>query len=107
MLVVLLSALVGCGPNCQSTCQRLYGDAPNCAIQRAGRDAEELIDYCMTQCETAMETPGDLGEYDPLVAQGQNESITIDNEKQAALWMDCISESDCSRFSDGYCAPVW
>ncbi|MCB9761322.1 MAG: hypothetical protein H6739_15880 [Alphaproteobacteria bacterium] len=107
LLLTILGTLAGCGPNCQSTCNRIYGDAPNCGIQRGGRTQVELYDRCITECETAMDSPGELDGYDPLVRQGSSEDINIENEKQAAVWMDCIAESDCSRLSSGYCAPIW
>lgn len=105
-------ALTACGPNCQSTCNRLYGNGSNangdadCSISRPGRSDTELIDQCLTECGKALETPGEVGAYDPFVQQGQNTSIELENERQAALWMECIEEQSCSRLSEGYCAPV-
>ena len=107
LIALVLATLTGCGPNCQSTCNRIYGDEPDCAIQRAGRDKTELVNYCLNECENALTSPGELEGYDPFVAQGQSESISIDNEKQAALWMDCVTESACDRLTSGYCAPIW
>lgn len=105
-------ALTACGPNCQSTCNRLYSSGVNavgdedCSISRPGRSDSELIDSCMDDCSTALSTPGEVGAYDPFVQQGQNTSIELQNERQAALWMECIEEQSCSRLSEGYCAPV-
>lgn len=105
-------ALTACGPNCQSSCNRLYSSGSNdagvedCSISRPGRSDSELIDQCLTECEDALSTPGEVGAYDPFVQQGQNTSIELENERQAALWMECIEEQSCDRLSQGYCAPV-
>lgn len=110
--VTTMLALSACGPNCQSTCNRLYSSSTNsageedCSISRPGRSDSDLIDTCMTECEDALSTPGEVGAYDPFVQQGQNTSIELQNERQAALWMECIEEQSCSRLSEGYCAPV-
>lgn len=109
-LGVLLAA--GCGPNCQTTCQRLYADGiqdgqEDCGIGRPGRTQGELIDQCNDYCEAALDTPGDLGSFDPYTRAGSNESITLENERQAALWMECVADTTCTRLNEGYCAPVW
>ncbi|MCB9742596.1 MAG: hypothetical protein H6740_08355 [Alphaproteobacteria bacterium] len=106
-IVWILASLVGCGPNCQSTCNQIYGSEPQCNIQRGGRDQVELIQYCLDECENALSQPGELDGYDPFTAQGRNESIDIENEKQAAVWMDCVADQACDRLTDGYCAPIW
>lgn len=107
--------IAGCGPNCQSTCQRLYADGSqniggdtveDCGIERAGRSQTQLIDDCMNQCENALDTPGEMGPYDPYTRSGSSESVTIDNERQAAIWMQCIEETSCDRLTDGFCLPV-
>ena len=83
----LLLFLSGCGPNCQSTCQRIYGNGVNadaiedCAIQRPGRTQGDLIDTCMDNCENALDQPGELGTYDPMAA-------VFDLDEEAALqWL--------------------
>ena len=108
--------VAGCGPNCQSSCQRLYGagsqtingeGVEDCGIQRAGRSQSELTDTCLEECYGALDNPGEVGAFDPYHRAGSNESVTLDNERQAALWMQCISETSCENLQDGYCAPVW
>lgn len=115
-MLVLLSSLLACGPNCQSTCQRLYGESTqrvygeqitDCGIDRAGRDASELVDTCMDECQAALEVPGEVGPYEPYERTGSSESVDIENERQAAVWMECIAETSCDRLREGYCAPVW
>jgi len=115
-MLVLLMSLTACGPNCQSTCQRLYGEGAqtvngeqleDCGIQRAGRDANDLIGTCMDNCEGAIDEPGETGPYNPYERTGSSESVDLENERQAAVWMQCISETSCDRLTEGYCAPVW
>lgn len=105
-LILTFGSLTGCGPSCYSTCDRLYRPE-QCDIRRGGRTAEELVGYCLEECQGAMETPGELEGYNPLEASGSNESVVLENEKQAAVWMDCVQENACDRLSSGFCAPVW
>ena len=107
VVLLILGTLVGCGPNCNSTCQALYGDQPNCQIQRGGKSQTELLSDCQNYCEEALKHPGDLGDYQPYEAIGSTQSVELENEKQAAMWMECVSEMSCDRLTDGYCAPVW
>ena len=104
------TVLVGCGPNCQSTCQRIYGDGiqdvgADCAIP--GRTSTDLINTCMQECEDALDTPGEIGSYNPIVQQGAQTSVELENERQAALWMECVGEKSCGNLEEGYCAPIW
>ena len=96
----------GCGPDCQSTCERLYTES-ECNIQRAGRDVDWLLGNCRSMCEEALKNPGEIGAYDPYAQSGYGSSIQITNEQQAALWMECVAEMDCAKIDeDNYCAPV-
>jgi hypothetical protein len=106
-LVALLG--IGCGPNCQSTCSRLYGNAAGeCKIERPGfQTAEQLMEVCQDACEEALSKSGEVGSYDPNDRKGSTTAVELENEKQAALWMDCISETSCEYLETGYCAPVW
>jgi len=107
---VLLGASVlaaGCGPDCQSTCQRIYSTVEGgCGIQVPGRTRDESIRSCVTSCEDALVRPGQLGDYDPNTRSSNGETVTLENEKQAAAWMDCIQEADCLALDDGFCAPL-
>jgi len=106
-LMPLLSILLtGCGPSCQSTCEKLYQE-DECNTVRPGRDTKELLQDCNNSCEDALTEPGEIGEYNPYSNEGSSSSIVLENEQQAALWMDCIAEQACDKISDGYCAPVW
>ncbi len=107
-LVAITSLLVSCGPTCQSTCSRLYAEA-ECHIQRPGhKDQTQLRQRCLDECEDALKVPGELEGYNPSESTGNSDSIELENETQAAVWMDCISEQSCERLETaGVCAPVW
>jgi hypothetical protein len=108
-LAILAAApMSGCGPTCQSTCDHLYGSTgDDCHIERAGTTETELKNTCMEKCEAALETPGELGNYNPDERQGSSAAIVLETDKQAAVWMDCIAETACEDLTKGYCAPVW
>ena len=119
-LISVLGSLTmtGCGlagPTCQSSCRKLYME-DECNIKRAGYPAPdgqtELFEKCMNYCEYALDRTGDLGDYDPYSRSGSTTSIELDNEMQAAVWMDCIDQMACDRLdtntaNGGYCQPVW
>lgn len=107
-LVVLASMITSCatGPTCQSTCNRLYAE-DQCYIRRGGTSQRQLITRCRDECQDALKEPGNIGNYDPYERTGGTVSIDLDNESQAAIWMDCIAEQSCDRLEEGFCAPVW
>jgi hypothetical protein len=95
-----------CNPTCQSVCNKVYSEQ-YCGIVRPGKDQDELISDCIGYCEEALSEPGELGTYDPYERVSSSTSVNLDNERQAALWMDCVSEQSCTRLGQGYCAPIW
>lgn len=104
----LLTAVVtttGCGPDCYSTCGKLYQE--ECNFESPGQTQSELLDTCVETCQAALNTPGEVGDYNPYEKQPGDAAITIENDRQAALWMDCIAESACEKLDEGYCAPIW
>lgn len=101
-----LLLLTGCGPDCQATCNRLYQES-ECNIQSPGATRDALVTRCNQECEGALETPGEVGDYQPNEYTPANESVTLENDKMAATWMDCVSATSCELLNDGYCAPVW
>ncbi len=105
-LVVTSAVAVGCGPDCQSTCNKLY-QSEQCNIQSPGSDLTELLTTCMDSCEYALSRPGEVGDYKPTEYTPASVSVTLQNDKQAAVWMDCVSETACDYLESGYCAPVW
>jgi hypothetical protein len=107
--LLLVGMLTGCGPDCRSSCEKLYGDAAgecniNVASASGEQGAAELVRDCSAQCEDAMSKTGELGDYDPNV-RGSADSVTLQNEVQAAAWMECIVETSCDNLGDGYCPP--
>jgi hypothetical protein len=109
ILVVLVAAVTaGCGPNCQTTCSRLYGTTGDaCGITRQATTETELMNTCMEKCEYALDHPGEVGSYNPDERQGSSAPRELETDKQAALWMDCIAETACEDLLHGYCAPIW
>lgn len=97
--------LVGCGPNCQSTCQRIY-DPNECGIAVPGESWQESSRRCADSCEDALDRPGEVGDYNPFEHQTGGASAELENEKQAALWMDCVEATQCEDIDDGVCAPI-
>ena len=99
----------GCGPTCQSTCNRLYQEGGgDCSIPSAGLARSELMSLCMDECENALAIPGDArSDYQPDVYTPADKSIIFKNDKEVALWMDCVENTSCELLEDGYCAPVW
>ena len=35
-----------------------------------------------------------------------DDDVALENEQQAALWMDCVAETSCDNLDKNYCAPV-
>ena len=112
LLVLLVAVLAtGCGPDCYSSCEKLFGDAADeCDIQIPGKSGEsgrqEMIAQCATHCQAAMRNNGDIGDYTPNERASGDDDIALENEKQAALWMDCVAETSCDNLNKNYCAPV-
>ena len=98
----------GCiGPSCQSTCGKLFGETPDfCELRVPGNELSESREDCEDECEHALTVAGEVGSYNPFELITTGESATIDNEKQAALWMDCIEQHSCEDLSEGFCAPI-
>ncbi len=111
LCLVFPAFLAACGPTCQSTCQKLYSES-ECNLQRPGKSQNELTKDCLAKCETALKEPGDLDGYDPYSRAGSTNSVTLENENQAAAWMTCVEQQSCDRLdyrsgNGGYCQPVW
>lgn len=111
LLVSLVALASGCGPDCYSSCEKLFGDAADeCDIRVPDKKGEsgrqEMIRQCVDHCESALGNNGDIGDYTPNERASSDDDITLENEKQAALWMDCVSETSCDNLNKNYCAPV-
>ena len=93
-VVVAGLASVGCGENCQSSCQKIY-DPSECGVQIGGVTSTELTRSCISECQDALANTGPMGDYDPFTRRDPLNPKTIDNEKQAAAWMDCVAAATC------------
>lgn len=109
ILAVALGA-VGCGPTCQESCNRLYAAEPDgCDIQLPAVTRDEVTRSCVSECEAALTQTGELGDYDPNRRRASDVTVRLENEMQAAEWMDCVEATSCENLNPrtgGYCAPV-
>lgn len=93
-LVLLAAGSVACGENCQSACGKIY-DPAECGVQIGGVTAAELTRDCVNQCEDALAQTGPMGTYDPNTRRDPLSPSVVENEKQAAAWMDCVAAATC------------
>ena len=94
LLLVTAAASVGCGENCQSACGKIY-DPSECGVQIGGVTSAELTRDCVNQCKDALDNTGPMGNYNPTTRRDPLDPKTIENEKQAAAWMDCVAAATC------------
>ncbi len=111
VVLPLVALTVGCGPDCQSSCDKIFGTkAEECNITIPGKaDAsgiQELTAECVSHCEQALARNGEVGTYEPNERTSASDAVALENEKQAALWMDCVSETACEDLNKNFCAPV-
>ena len=105
----------GCGYNCQETCNHVYADS-ECKVATGQVDENTAIRECSKTCQNALSNTGDIGDYDPYVPYLGGEQPVIENQKQAALWMECVWASapdpgytdGCTLLTaeEGFCAPI-
>ncbi len=107
VIAALAAAVAGCDKNCQDTCSRIY-DAAECNIQPGGLTPQELIRDCQNTCEAALSNTGPMGDYNPYVRRNPLDPKTIENEKQAAAWMECVAAATCEELDPafGLCEPI-
>lgn len=94
-LAVIALTGTGCGPNCYTACGKLYQE--ECNITAPGQSQSELLDECVDTCQDALTTPGDLDGYNPFEPTSSSSAIEITNDRQAAVWMDCVDQSSCQK----------
>ena len=111
-VLLVLAALpvlgLGCsGPNCQSTCDRLF-QTTECDLESPGVSLTDERNNCLDACEYALSIPGDINDngYDPNQRTTGSRSVDLKNDEEAAAWMECVDATSCQYLSDGYCAPV-
>ncbi|MBX2797644.1 MAG: hypothetical protein KTR31_08250 [Myxococcales bacterium] len=87
-------SVTGCGESCQSTCFHVYSPA-ECGVQVSGVSADELIRNCDQECNDALAEVGNMGAYNPEVRPPGGNAFVLQNEVQAAAWMDCVWGVEC------------
>lgn len=113
LLALALAAFApGCGPNCQSTCDKLFLSEDealgSCGIEHPGKSADDERRDCIIACEDALAEAGPIpAGYNPDERQTGSQSVQLQTDEQAAAWMECVDETACEYLTDGYCAPVW
>ena len=99
------------GPSCYDSCERLFGEGDGlCNIQIPGKDGasgrSEMIRDCVAHCEGALNRAGEVGDYTPDERASGDDDVSLENDAQAALWMDCVAETSCENLDKNYCDPV-
>ena len=111
LLATVVVSLSACGPDCQTSCEKLYSQGGECKFTSPGDPTgEKSFAVCLDACEEAMAIPGSAGDYNPNEKTPSSQSITLENDQQAAMWMDCVQEKSCEliKTTGGrFCAPIW
>jgi hypothetical protein len=101
-----MALLSGCGRNCQNSCARIYED---CQIAVGGVSVAESMADCSQECEDALQQTGNMNGYDPRGRDLAGDAFELQNDIQAAAWMDCIWDSTCEEIdprTGGLCWPI-
>ncbi|MEL6346203.1 MAG: hypothetical protein AAFV53_24040 [Myxococcota bacterium] len=105
-LTSMIGLGAGCGgPDCQDTCNKLYQSEQCDRTSDERRD--DRLNACNDACEQALEIPGEQGDYDPYDFLDNNSEIELENDKQAAVWMECIDTLTCDNIDQGQCRPIF
>jgi hypothetical protein len=109
-LLLAAAALAGCDKNCQNTCAKIY-DQAQCNVVVPGEDADTLRRECISECQAALTQPGDMNGYNPydkVPPASDFENFVLENEKQAAEWMECVASQECDQLQleGGICWPI-
>lgn len=107
--------LTGCGESCESTCQHVY-DPSECGVVLPGVTPKELIQTCVRECNTALQKTGEM-RFDPNQTLGSDDAWKLENEQEAAAWIDCVwsqapedgKTPACANIDPaegGICAPI-
>lgn len=103
-----IAVAAGCDQNCQNTCARIYSTS-ECGITIAGVDANTSRVNCVEACQTALTKSGEMGDYNPYNHPNPSDPPELENERQAAAWMECVwSRETCDDLdpATGVCAPI-
>lgn len=114
LLLALTALTTACSPTCQTTCQRFY-DETECAAGPAGIPNDDAINSCLTICQDALQVTGEpvtTGDrrFDPQIISPGNISSTLENEQEAAAWMDCVAsfaDDECYLLDQQYCVKIF
>ncbi len=116
LLLVIFAVLASaCEPTCQDTCRRFYEDE-QCDAGPDGLDNERAIEQCLDICSDALQVTGpevDVRDrrFNPDFVAPLNQTSTLDSEREAAAWMDCVwsfSDDECpTALDDQYCAKIF
>ncbi len=107
-LIVAVATLAGCNTyNCVSTCERIYKEA-ECGVQIAGKQENASIDDCVFECNDALKKTGTIGDYNPYNTRNPLVTYELENEVQAAAWMECVNTVSCGELdpATGRCPPT-
>jgi hypothetical protein len=114
-LILASAAAIGCGYNCQDTCNHVYAQS-ECNVSTGQIEESLKIDECIEVCQDALQRNGELDGYDPYSPYKGGTQPVIENEKQAAYWMECVwdnapepgPQAGCSLLepTEGFCAPI-
>jgi hypothetical protein len=106
LALALPIGVAACDPpvSCQTACQRAFREN-ECNLRVPGRQANRLVRDCTRECENALTRTGDLDGYDPNDRNSVDRSqpFRLQNEKQAAVWIDCVLETSCEDLNRGFC----
>lgn len=108
LLVAAAALVAGCDKNCQSTCHRVYSPS-ECNVVVPGVTADSMEKQCNAECEEALTQAGEMGDYNPYNQRDPTENFQLQNEKQAAEWMDCVWKAECEDLDPregGVCYPI-
>ena len=104
VFVAPLALGTGCGENCRTSCFKAY-DERECNVDTPGVPADRRISECVSECQAALRQVGPMGDYSPF-SSGSLTPSSLENERQAAAWMDCIAESTCEQLQNRRCSPL-
>ncbi len=111
---LVAAVLTGCGGlNCYDSCYKIYGES-ECNLVTVsnslnGQDWSMFLDQCVEECETALSTPGEMGDYNPSFVYDAADPPHLETELQAAAWIDCVASSTCEDLDPATvtsCAPI-
>jgi hypothetical protein len=107
LLMLGAALLYGCNHSCQDTCGRIYSES-ECNVIVPGVTPERLRSDCEEQCENALTKAGSMGSYNPYNRAPPDREIVLENERQAAAWMECVWDVECAQLdpSSGICPPI-